>query len=86
MPADCGMPEESFEQVAGSVCLEVYRETLRGLVIACRRYKDELLEACLELLLSAPTPVMTIHVSFLAGSYMQLTVPHIANALFTVCV
>ncbi len=52
----------TFEQVAGSVCLEVYRETLRGVVTACRRYKDELLESCLELLLSAPSSVMTIHV------------------------
>ena len=55
----------TFEQVAGSVCLEVYRETLRGVVTACRRYKDELLESCLELLLSAPSSVMTIHVSLL---------------------
>ena len=55
--------EESFEEVAGGVCLQVYRETLRGVITACRRYKDELLEACLELVLSAPTPVMTIHVS-----------------------
>lgn len=55
--------EESFEQVAGSVCLEVYREALKGVVTASRRYKDELLEACLELLLSAPATVMTIHVS-----------------------
>ncbi len=66
----CGMPiaadgdaqGATFEQVAGSVCLEVYRETLRGVVTACRRYKDELLESCLELLLSAPSSVMTIHV------------------------
>ena len=60
-----GQGEESFEQVAGSVCLEVYREALRGVVTASRRYKDELLEACLELLLSAPASVMTIHVSSL---------------------
>ena len=54
--------EEEFEEVAGGICLQVYRETLRGVVTACRRYKDELLEACLQLVLSAPTPVMTIHV------------------------
>ena len=54
--------EESFEEVAGAICLQVYRETLRGVVTACRRYKDELLESCLQLVLSAPTPVMTIHV------------------------
>ena len=67
----CGMPiaaggnvqGATFEQVVGSVCLEVYKETLRGVVTACRRYKDELLESCLELLLSAPSSVMTIHVS-----------------------
>ncbi len=62
-----GAHEATFEQVAGSVCLEVYRETLRGVVTACRRYKDELLESCLELLLSAPSSVMTIHVSLLLG-------------------
>lgn len=54
--------EEEFEEVAEGICLQVYRETLRGVVTACRRYKDELLEACLQLVLSAPTPVMTIHV------------------------
>lgn len=54
--------EEEFEEVAGGICLQVYRETLRGVVTACRRYKDELLEACLQLVLSAPTLVMTIHV------------------------
>ena len=53
---------QDFEEVAGGICLQVYRETLRGVVTACRRYKDELLEACLQLVLSAPTPVMTIQV------------------------
>ena len=32
----------------------MYRDKLQGVVIASRRYKDELLEACLEMLLSAP--------------------------------
>ena len=53
---------QDFEEVAEGICLQVYRETLRGVVTACRRYKDELLEACLQLVLSAPCPVMTIHV------------------------
>ncbi|DBA87794.1 TPA: hypothetical protein ACH3X1_004791 [Trebouxia sp. C0004] len=53
----------TVEQVAGSVCLEVYRETMRGVVTACQGYKDELLESCLQLLLSAPSSVMTVHVS-----------------------
>ena len=55
--------EESFEQLAGAVCKEVYRETLQGVIIACRRYKDELLEACLELLLSAPKIILSTHVT-----------------------
>ena len=57
-----GSGSQDFEEVAGGICLQVYRETLKGVVTACRRYKDELLEACLQLVLSAPTAVMTIHV------------------------
>ena len=53
----------TFEQEAHQICLEVYRDKLQSVVTASRRYKDELLEACLEMLLSAPTSVMTISVS-----------------------
>lgn len=55
--------EETFEQMAGAVCKEVYGETLRGTIMACQRYKDELLEACLELLLSAPTAILSTQAS-----------------------
>lgn len=53
--------------MAGAVCKEVYGETLRGVIVACRRYKDELLEACLELILSAPTTILSTHVSLHAA-------------------
>lgn len=69
--ADNEGPEESFEQMAGAVCKEVYGESLRGLIVACRRYKGELLEACLELLLSAPTLLIPTHVSLLAPPWKQ---------------
>lgn len=72
--AGCEMQEsEPFDTMAEAICLQVYRETLRGVVTACRRYKDELLEACLQLLLSAPTSVMTIHVRALTSAACSLS-------------
>ena len=42
---------------ASALCIQVYQEYLAGVLAACQRYKDELLAACLELLLTAP-PVL----------------------------
>lgn len=69
----------TFEEMAGAVCKQVYAETLRGTIMACQRYKDELLEACLELLLSAPTTVLSTQVSCsamhpTAGAFLHLVV------------